>query len=458
MTLLISVFAIAIFPLYLIQVWRLVGPKRTEAVFLDTLETLCDLNPIELNDHSNQVQKCTQILLERINHANEIIRISTAGLQALSKSSSAAAKASFLREVGAHKYLYAETPNQDPEEQVPKISSLVDFQASLNTLQSIPPDEARPPALPPHPHPTPAAAASAAAAARNDTAKSVCHEWATAHGVVPGEAWGTLPKEDQQSWSSLNCDCLLTGRSCSHPNGPGSVARSVTRESILAAVARRPAFSRLPCQPPAPPLAAAAAAASPLLCAGNAAAASAAAARLPVVAVLVPTSSRGQRWANANSSHLLTRSLPSLLRHAEAGFRYRFYVGYDSDDAFYARDDVRRGLMAWLREALAAVPHPASAALAAFDNELRKPGPVFNFLSAAAAEDGADYIYRINDDTKVARALAACFPAPSRPAASRVGEMWGFRICDSSSEWRQPRNRNFGSRFRVAVPGRGYGS
>ena len=30
-----------------------------------------------------------------------------------------------------------------------------------------------------------------------------------------------------------------------------------------------------------------------------------------------------------------------------------------------------------------------------------QPGPAFNFMMAAAAEDGADYLYRVNDDTEV---------------------------------------------------------
>jgi len=39
-------------------------------------------------------------------------------------------------------------------------------------------------------------------------------------------------------------------------------------------------------------------------------------------------------------------------------------------------------------------------ALLRFPNPLRKPGPVFNFMMAAAAEDGAEYLYRVNDDTE----------------------------------------------------------
>ena len=31
---------------------------------------------------------------------------------------------------------------------------------------------------------------------------------------------------------------------------------------------------------------------------------------------------------------------------------------------------------------------------------MRKPGPAFNYMMAAAYEDGADFMYRVNDDTK----------------------------------------------------------
>lgn len=34
-----------------------------------------------------------------------------------------------------------------------------------------------------------------------------------------------------------------------------------------------------------------------------------------------------------------------------------------------------------------------------FNNVLRKPGPIFNYLSGVAWDDGCDFFYRINDDT-----------------------------------------------------------
>ena len=36
------------------------------------------------------------------------------------------------------------------------------------------------------------------------------------------------------------------------------------------------------------------------------------------------------------------------------------------------------------------------------DNKLKKPGPVFNIITKHAYDVGADYIYRVNDDTEMA--------------------------------------------------------
>ena len=72
----------------------------------------------------------------------------------------------------------------------------------------------------------------------------------------------------------------------------------------------------------------------------------------PIVAVLIPTTSRGQNWKQAGESHLLTRSLPSLLLHTEDEFEFRFYVGDDAEDSFYNREDIWSNIMEWFRRKL----------------------------------------------------------------------------------------------------------
>ena len=44
----------------------------------------------------------------------------------------------------------------------------------------------------------------------------------------------------------------------------------------------------------------------------------------------------------------------------------------------------------------------ATFVLVRVDNKIKKPGPVFQAITRAAYENGADYIYRVNDDTEMA--------------------------------------------------------
>ena len=45
------------------------------------------------------------------------------------------------------------------------------------------------------------------------------------------------------------------------------------------------------------------------------------------------------------------------------------------------------------------------------DNQIKKPGPVFQAITRAAYDAGAEYIYRVNDDTEMATPWAAKFVA-----------------------------------------------
>ena len=44
-----------------------------------------------------------------------------------------------------------------------------------------------------------------------------------------------------------------------------------------------------------------------------------------------------------------------------------------------------------------------------FENPLKKPGPIFNFLSRRAEEEGCEYLYRVNDDTVLTSAWTSSF-------------------------------------------------
>ena len=129
-----------------------------------------------------------------------------------------------------------------------------------------------------------------------------------------------------------------------------------------------------------------------------------------VIAVCASTTSRGLQPSVLEQLSLFRLALPSLVATFRQGASSEpvpelwVYVAYDVGDMFYdsaARElDVRAWLDTHLVGPLAAAGVRAQHALLRFENALRKPGPIFNFMMAAAAEDGADYLYRINDDTE----------------------------------------------------------
>lgn len=122
-----------------------------------------------------------------------------------------------------------------------------------------------------------------------------------------------------------------------------------------------------------------------------------------VIALLVPTISRPS-WKDLEDSPVIRHLLPSFLRTVSEGWAYRVYVGHDEGDAFYEKEGRREELVRWFHERghlRASVRARCSFTVVRFENKARLPGPMFNFLSASAVADGADYLYRVNDDTEL---------------------------------------------------------
>lgn len=109
------------------------------------------------------------------------------------------------------------------------------------------------------------------------------------------------------------------------------------------------------------------------------------------VCVLTATTSRVHPGAVALP--LSTYCIPSLLQTIEPEFNYALLVGYDSDDSYF--NDPKN------REELDKMAQPVPLLWFAYDNPTRKPGPIFNNISAQAVLEGCDYLYRINDDTEI---------------------------------------------------------
>lgn len=187
----------------------------------------------------------------------------------------------------------------------------------------------------------------------------------------------------------------------------------------------------------------------------------------PVFAVCVSSTSRGTGARSLDDLALFSVMLPSLREsilaeqaaahptdplssssnsstvdsssNRSVPFEFWVYVAYDAGDAFYDQPLREAAVRAWLDASLvaplAARGVTARHALLRYVNLLRKPGPVFNFMMAAAYEDGADYLYRVNDDTRftgawagTAAARLASFSPPNVGVVGPICEEGNARI------------------------------
>ena len=89
---------------------------------------------------------------------------------------------------------------------------------------------------------------------------------------------------------------------------------------------------------------------------------------------------------------------------------YWLYITFDADDPFYDDEATLSGLRGDVQklvvDVLARKHITVRFVFLRFENHVQKPGPVFNFMMGAAFRDGADYLYRINDDTEFVNAWA----------------------------------------------------
>lgn len=216
-------------------------------------------------------------------------------------------------------------------------------------------------------------------------------------GVVVGQSWGTMPTAFEGNYKRLECDFaeqtaearLQAMRLPASSGGPGA-------KYIDGAVADRlPAekLSRLPDQD----------------------------ARVPVVAIGASVTTRGHPDPTTSTLALFQYMLPSLVRTAERGFEYWLYISFDQGDPFFAGTPdgpARQAVAAWVDQSVVAALKlrgiTARFVTLGFKNPMRKPGPVMNFMMKAAFVDGADFLYRINDDTEFVDAFASSAVATLR--------------------------------------------
>lgn len=201
--------------------------------------------------------------------------------------------------------------------------------------------------------------------------------------VLVGTSWGLLPQSKQEKWNRLECN------SAPFRQRQQELERDFIRgysATMAANVAARPPSRRLrravlPSSTPST-------------------------ARRSVVAVCVSSTSRGTNAQELGDLALFAFMLPTLrdsIRiEAASGLDFWVYITFDVGDAFFESREAQ--ISTWIEREicapLAKVGVHLNSNLLVYNNTMRKPGPAFNFMLASAFADGADYFYRVNDDTK----------------------------------------------------------
>ena len=154
---------------------------------------------------------------------------------------------------------------------------------------------------------------------------------------------------------------------------------------------------------------------------------------LPIVAIVTGTSTRGQGdvYNQPGDIPFWQRASEDLWRMGSEAGRFEFWIvlAIDNDDPYYGlpanREDVRAYFLSKIAAPLKLLGVLVSLSLLPFENMAHKPGPAFNVAAAAAYTDGADFLFRINDDTVLddgwASALVAALGSNEHPYVGVAG-------------------------------------
>ncbi|KAM3568604.1 hypothetical protein VYU27_009275 [Nannochloropsis oceanica] len=123
-----------------------------------------------------------------------------------------------------------------------------------------------------------------------------------------------------------------------------------------------------------------------------------------LITILAGVSTRGVSWTSPTELAPFRHLLPSIVRTVECGFRYEVILGYDSGDKFYdtplGQEVTFRWFQTHVQNILANANINIMLVLKKVENKIQKPGPVFNDIARMAYSRGADYLYRVNDDSE----------------------------------------------------------
>ncbi|CAM9902964.1 unnamed protein product [Hapterophycus canaliculatus] len=203
--------------------------------------------------------------------------------------------------------------------------------------------------------------------------------------IVPNRSWGRASKPQQQRWEILGCNGLVEAAAAAEKSGAASHLRTPSAPNAAPTTTNKTT--------------------------------SPSAASDPLIAVCAGSTTRGVPFPDEQSLALFRFLLPSLARTADCGFRYVAVIGYDVGDGFFdgAAGKAKVRTLSWFESE---VSRPATLRglsieleLVRVENHIKKPGPVFTAITkvCAAYELGANYIYRVNDDSEMHTPWAASF-------------------------------------------------
>lgn len=205
-----------------------------------------------------------------------------------------------------------------------------------------------------------------------------CRALESAHGIDPLKSWGRAAgdREAQADWHRHRCDLLTKGDVFLQEGAMETAWLARFPSQMEEWLAQRTTEHNGFCRP---------------------------ATGKVVTGVGVGTVSRGVKNPDFQLP-LFAHLVPSLVHTADPAYELWLYIVYDAGDAFFDRETSVEAVKGWLERnfvaALRARGVTAQFALLRFENEMRKPGPAFNYGMRALYEDGAQYLVRVNDDSE----------------------------------------------------------
>ncbi len=110
------------------------------------------------------------------------------------------------------------------------------------------------------------------------------------------------------------------------------------------------------------------------------------------IAILVPVCSRKQNYTTLSSTPFMKILYPSFLKYKDDGYKFSFYIGYDSSDDFYKQH---------IQNLTDIVDDTIDIRIHELEGCEHKPAKAWNILFKNAMLDGCNYFYQIGDDIQI---------------------------------------------------------